>query len=304
MNAKRAITNKYIPRGSLGLLRFIEEVTSDKWNCDNIAGLATGSVPCRPETKFTSIGHPELVRVINTPKYKIVAQLEGLIVDIVLALNAKWLFGDFGRGETEPIIVPHIIGSSAHPSEGLVQDTSIVGGQKGSHKNITCLILSVIFYGSVGCKIEVRSWHRIAVISKGFSDEPRPQCFVFGVASNPTLPESREKSENGDSYGRYFEPRVLSFMWLACLVPGCWLFIAGNDSWRSNLCGLILIIGGFIIQLNYPLEFVFSENVDASATLYLLLRAWKKREQHSTHSKATSTRRPSAVAARGGRHER
>lgn len=43
-------------------------------------------------------------------------------------------------------------------------------------------------------------------------------------------------------------------------LSGCGLFISGNDSCRSNICGLILIIVGYVIQLNYPIWIVFSEN--------------------------------------------
>jgi hypothetical protein len=74
------------------------------------------------------------------------------------------------------------------------------------------------------------------------------QTSLFRVTSSQILPSSGTEGQNGDSYGGFFQPRMLRF--LICLLSaaavalGIYVSIVGPDAW-AWLCIVMIILGYF-----------------------------------------------------------
>ena len=80
------------------------------------------------------------------------------------------------------------------------------------------------------------------------------QLPFFLITHHPALPSGGDEGERRETYGEFLKPRVLSLVSAGMLFCGLWGCILGwANSLRRWVLGAALILGGYILQVNYPL---------------------------------------------------
>jgi hypothetical protein len=80
------------------------------------------------------------------------------------------------------------------------------------------------------------------------------QLPFFLIAHHPALPSGSAECERSESYSEFLKPCVLSLVGAGMLFFGLWGCILGwANSFRRWALGAALILGGYILQVNYPL---------------------------------------------------